>query len=201
MLIDRSFLTLWPPCFLLQVEKFLHELSDFNDRLNKLVEKMAELHAWMIPATEKLEFITTSQELTPEDRVKEIFDLQAQVSQVKHCMVKSGSSETVYGQKWANWNIVRSKVGQLKNCKVKSGQIETKCGHNSANRTKIKVHLIQLWQNGHMLKYYHIFNKKLEFLNQLCLPVADKNSKYIKFLSFSILHSILMISKRIHRYI
>ena len=57
----------------------LHELTDFNDRLNKLVEKMAELHAWMMPATEKLEFITTSQELTPEDRVKEIFDLQAQV--------------------------------------------------------------------------------------------------------------------------
>ncbi|KAF2369154.1 Spectrin repeat [Trinorchestia longiramus] len=64
-----------------KIEKFLHELLDFNDRLNKLVEKMAELHAWMVPATEKLEFVTTSQELTPEDRVKEIFDLQAQVNE------------------------------------------------------------------------------------------------------------------------
>lgn len=41
---------------------------------------MGEVHAWMIPATEKLEFITTSTELTPEERVKEIFDLQSQVS-------------------------------------------------------------------------------------------------------------------------
>lgn len=64
-----------------KIEKFLHELSDFNDRLNKLVEKMGEIHAWMIPATEKLEFITTSTELTPEDRVKEIFDLQSQVNE------------------------------------------------------------------------------------------------------------------------
>ena len=63
-----------------QIEKFLHELSDFNDRLNKMVEQMAELRAWMIPGTDKLEFITTTQELTPEDRVKEIFDLQGQVS-------------------------------------------------------------------------------------------------------------------------
>ncbi|XP_018019630.1 muscle-specific protein 300 kDa isoform X2 [Hyalella azteca] len=64
-----------------KIEALLHELSDFNDRLNKLVEKMAELHAWMVPASEKLEFITTSTELTPEDRVKEIFDLQAQVNE------------------------------------------------------------------------------------------------------------------------
>ena len=40
---------------------------------------MAELRAWMEPAKEKLDFITTTQDLTPEDRVKEIFDLQAQV--------------------------------------------------------------------------------------------------------------------------
>lgn len=54
---------------------------DFNDRLDKLVQQMSELHAWMMPASEKLDYITTTQELTPEDRVKEIFDLQAQVSQ------------------------------------------------------------------------------------------------------------------------
>ena len=40
---------------------------------------MAELRAWMEPAKEKLDFITTTQDMTPEDRVKEIFDLQAQV--------------------------------------------------------------------------------------------------------------------------
>lgn len=68
-------------CILQKVTGFLSELSDFNDRLNKLVEQMAELHAWMIPATEKLDFITTSTELTPEERVKEIFDLQAQVNE------------------------------------------------------------------------------------------------------------------------
>uniref|UniRef100_A0A2P2HZN4 Chromosome partition protein Smc-like n=1 Tax=Hirondellea gigas TaxID=1518452 RepID=A0A2P2HZN4_9CRUS len=63
-----------------KIEKSLLELSDFNERLHKLVEKMGELHAWMMPATQKLDFITTTLELTPEDRVKEIFDLQAQVN-------------------------------------------------------------------------------------------------------------------------
>jgi len=64
-----------------KVEDFLGELTDFNDRLKKLVEKMAELRAWMMPALDKLEFITTSPDLTPEDRVKEIFDVQAQVNE------------------------------------------------------------------------------------------------------------------------
>jgi len=63
------------------VEDFLHELTDFNDRLKKLVDNMAELRAWMMPAIEKLEYITTTTELTPEDRVKEIFDIQAQVNE------------------------------------------------------------------------------------------------------------------------
>merc|ERR1719376_2082264 len=42
---------------------------------------MAAIRAWMEPAKEKLDFITTSQDMTPEDRVKEIFDLQAQVNE------------------------------------------------------------------------------------------------------------------------
>merc|ERR1719259_607691 len=42
---------------------------------------MGELRAWMDPAKEKLDYITTTQDLTPEDRVKEIFDLQAQVNE------------------------------------------------------------------------------------------------------------------------
>merc|ERR1711887_219924 len=41
----------------------------------------ADLRAWMMPALEKLEYVITSQELTPEDRVKEIFDIQAQVNE------------------------------------------------------------------------------------------------------------------------
>jgi len=64
-----------------KVEAYLEELKDFNDRLKKLVEGMAELRAWMMPAIEKLDFITTSPDLTPEDRVKEIFDIQAQVNE------------------------------------------------------------------------------------------------------------------------
>jgi len=63
-----------------KVENFLTELGGFNDRLKKLVDGMAELRAWMMPALEKLEYVITSQELTPEDRVKEIFDIQAQVN-------------------------------------------------------------------------------------------------------------------------
>jgi len=64
-----------------KVEEFLGELTDFNQRLQKLVDGMAELRSWMMPAIEKLEYITTTQELTPEDRVKEIFDIQAQVNE------------------------------------------------------------------------------------------------------------------------
>jgi len=64
-----------------KVEEFLGELTDFNERLHKLVDGMAELRSWMMPGIEKLEYITTSQELTPEDRVKEIFDIQAQVNE------------------------------------------------------------------------------------------------------------------------
>merc|ERR1712212_918484 len=64
-----------------KVEDYLKELTDFNDRLKKLVDGMADLRAWMMPGLEKLEFITTSQDLTPEDRVKEIFDIQAQVNE------------------------------------------------------------------------------------------------------------------------
>jgi len=64
-----------------QVEEYLGELTGFNERLKKLVDTMGELRAWMEPAKEKLDFITTTQDLTPEDRVKEIFDLQAQVNE------------------------------------------------------------------------------------------------------------------------
>jgi len=64
-----------------KVEEFLGELTSFNERLKKLVDTMGELRAWMDPAKEKLDYITTTQDLTPEDRVKEIFDLQAQVNE------------------------------------------------------------------------------------------------------------------------
>jgi len=64
-----------------KVEDYLKELTDFNDALKKMVESMAELRAWMMPAIEKLDFITTTTELSPEDRVKEIFDIQAQINE------------------------------------------------------------------------------------------------------------------------
>ncbi|XP_076044502.1 muscle-specific protein 300 kDa-like [Oratosquilla oratoria] len=64
-----------------KVDKTLAELTDFNMRLAKMVEQMGELRAWMMPATEKLNFIVSSTELSPEDRVKEIFDLQGQVNE------------------------------------------------------------------------------------------------------------------------
>lgn len=63
-----------------KVEESLAELVDFNERLHKLVDGMAELRSWMMPAIEKLDYITTTTELTPEDRVKEIFDIQAQIN-------------------------------------------------------------------------------------------------------------------------
>lgn len=62
-----------------KVDKALTDLTEFNQRLQKMVSQLAELRAWMTPAGEKLNFITTSVELSPEDRVKEIFDLQGQV--------------------------------------------------------------------------------------------------------------------------
>jgi len=64
-----------------KVDEFLSELTDFNERLHKLVDGMAQLRSWMMPAIEKLDYITTTTELTPEDRVKEIFDIQAQVNE------------------------------------------------------------------------------------------------------------------------
>lgn len=63
-----------------KVDKALTDLTEFNQRLHKMVSQLAELRAWMTPAGEKLNFITTSVDLSPEDRVKEIFDLQGQVS-------------------------------------------------------------------------------------------------------------------------
>jgi len=64
-----------------KVDKMLVELTDFNKNLHKFVDKMAELRAWMMPACEKLNFITSSTDLSPEDRVKEIFDLQGQINE------------------------------------------------------------------------------------------------------------------------
>lgn len=64
-----------------KVDKTLVELTEFNEKLHKFVNTMAELRAWMMPAVEKLDFITTSTDLSPEDRVKEIFDLQGQVNE------------------------------------------------------------------------------------------------------------------------
>ncbi|XP_071525118.1 muscle-specific protein 300 kDa-like [Panulirus ornatus] len=64
-----------------KVDKTLQELTDFNQKLHKFVSTLAELRAWMMPACEKLNFITTSVDLSPEDRVKEIFDLQGQVNE------------------------------------------------------------------------------------------------------------------------
>lgn len=62
-----------------KVDKTLEELTEFNKKLHKFVDTLAGLRAWMMPACEKLSFITTSTDLSPEDRVKEIFDLQGQV--------------------------------------------------------------------------------------------------------------------------
>lgn len=62
-----------------KVDKTLDDLTKFNERLTKTVNQLAELRAWMIPTKEKLEFVTTTQELSPEDRVKEILDIQLQV--------------------------------------------------------------------------------------------------------------------------
>lgn len=64
-----------------KVDKALTDLTEFNQRLHKMVSQLAELRAWMTPAGEKLNFITTSVDLSPEDRVKEIFDLQGQVNE------------------------------------------------------------------------------------------------------------------------
>ncbi|KAK8749161.1 hypothetical protein OTU49_015707, partial [Cherax quadricarinatus] len=64
-----------------KVDKMLAELTEFNQKLHKFVNTLAELRAWMMPACEKLNFITTSTDLSPEDRVKEIFDLQGQVNE------------------------------------------------------------------------------------------------------------------------
>ncbi|XP_050728226.1 muscle-specific protein 300 kDa-like [Eriocheir sinensis] len=64
-----------------KVDKTLEELTEFNKKLHKFVDTMGELRAWMMPACEKLNFITTSTEMSPEDRVKEIFDLQGQVNE------------------------------------------------------------------------------------------------------------------------
>lgn len=64
-----------------KVDKTLTELTEFNTRLMKSVDQLASLRAWMMPASEKLQFITTTTELSPEDRVKEIFDLQSQVNE------------------------------------------------------------------------------------------------------------------------
>ncbi|KAG7167418.1 putative Spectrin repeat-containing protein 1 [Homarus americanus] len=61
-----------------KVDKMLTELTEFNQKLHKFVDALAGLRAWMMPACEKLNFITTSTDLSPEDRVKEIFDLQGQ---------------------------------------------------------------------------------------------------------------------------
>ncbi|XP_066974505.1 muscle-specific protein 300 kDa-like isoform X2 [Macrobrachium rosenbergii] len=64
-----------------KIDKMLVELTEFNGKLHKFVNTLAELRAWMMPACEKLDFITTSTDLSPEDRVKEIFDLQGQVNE------------------------------------------------------------------------------------------------------------------------
>lgn len=68
-----------------KVDKTLEELTEFNKKLHKFVDTMGELRAWMMPACEKLNFITTSTEMSPEDRVKEIFDLQGQVREESAC--------------------------------------------------------------------------------------------------------------------
>ncbi|XP_069172218.1 muscle-specific protein 300 kDa-like [Procambarus clarkii] len=64
-----------------KVDTMLAELTEFNQKLHKFVDTLAEIRAWMMPACEKLNFITTSTDLSPEDRVKEIFDLQGQVNE------------------------------------------------------------------------------------------------------------------------
>ena len=57
-------------------EKKLASLKEYNEKLTAAVTKCRELNDWASPSNSKLKEICTSEELTPEDRVKEILILQ-----------------------------------------------------------------------------------------------------------------------------
>lgn len=56
----------------------LDKLNVYNDQLTKAVNHCKELNDWAIPTNERLKVLTTSPEMSPEDRVKEILILQEQ---------------------------------------------------------------------------------------------------------------------------
>ncbi|XP_069995105.1 muscle-specific protein 300 kDa [Penaeus vannamei] len=60
----------------------LDKLFEYNEKLTKTVNHAKELKDWATPVNAKLEEITTSADLSPEDRVREILILQEQ-AQVK----------------------------------------------------------------------------------------------------------------------
>lgn len=64
-----------------KVDTSLAEFTIFNQRLAAVVDHLAVLRAWMMPCCEKLSFIVTTTDLSPEDRVREIFELQGQVNE------------------------------------------------------------------------------------------------------------------------
>lgn len=56
----------------------LDKLFEYNEKLTKTVNHAKELMDWATPVAEKLDEITTSGDLSPEDRVREILILQEQ---------------------------------------------------------------------------------------------------------------------------
>lgn len=56
----------------------LTKLQEFNDALSKAVNHGKDLEDWAGPTNKKLKEITTSPDMSPEDRVKEILILQEQ---------------------------------------------------------------------------------------------------------------------------
>lgn len=51
-------------------------MTEYNDKLTDAVKRCRELNDWAGPANSKLKEVCTSDELTPENRVKEILILQ-----------------------------------------------------------------------------------------------------------------------------
>ncbi|MCL4126854.1 UNVERIFIED_CONTAM: hypothetical protein GTU68_031187 [Idotea baltica] len=59
-------------------EKKLKELEEYNTKLTAACNEYKELNDWARPANTKLKSVCTDEELSPEDRVNEIINLQAE---------------------------------------------------------------------------------------------------------------------------
>ena len=59
----------------------LTKFQEFNDALSKAVNHGKDLEDWAGPTNTKLKEITTSPDMSPEDRVKEILILQDQANE------------------------------------------------------------------------------------------------------------------------